>query len=169
MNTLKPDSGERNIALRWLLVLLPLCLIIVGPGQRDHAIANPKNPTSKDLEMSASEKRGLYLPLTDFTHRPIEHTTFFNHVSESLDKVLRDLEKQLDKFSKELRKIPESQEFKRLEREWKQLLDKIKRAERQARDKIQKEILTRLRKELEKLREKLQKFRKKKEVKPLEV
>lgn len=169
MNTLKPGSGERNVALRWLVVLLPLCLIIVGPGQRDRAIADSKNPTSKDLEMSASEKRGVYSPLADFTDRSTEHTTFFNQVSEDLDKVLQDLEKQLEKFSKELRKIPESQEFKRLEREWKRLLDKIKRAERQARDKIQKEILTRLRKELEKLREKLQKFRKKKEVKPLEV
>ena len=137
-----------------LLMSMILCVVILGSGQIDRAIATPQIITAKDFEIARAPKGS---------------ETSFCQVSDDLDELLQDIKRQLKKFSEELRKIPESRESKRLEKEWKRLLDKIKRAEKMARDKFQKEVLTRLEEALEKLKEKLDKFRRKKEVKPLEV
>lgn len=153
MKISNPDGAKRDISY-WGFLLLLGCLLILGSAQVDRSIAGSQGLKAKGLETSPAPK---------WNGAP------FCQVSDDLDEILEDLQKQLKKFSEDLRKIPESREFKRLEKEWKRLLDKIKRAEKLGRDKIQKEILDRLREELEKLKEKLQKLKKKKAVKPIEV
>ena len=153
MNLLNPRYAERNMLSRAFLIPVLLTLTVLGSGQLDRALANPRIIV-RDAEVTRA-LRG--------------NETYFSQVSDDLDELLEDITRQLKKFSEDLRKIPESEGFKRLEKEWKRLLDKIKRAEKLVRHKFQKEILTRLKKELEKLKEKFQKHKKKKEVKPLEV
>ena len=154
MNPLNPRNAQWAALFRGCLIPVCLCLIVLGSGQLDRAIANPRIIIAGDAEMTRAQ-RG--------------NETFFSQVSDDLDELLQDIKRQFKKFSEDLRKIPESEGFKRLEKEWKRLLDKIKRAEKLVRHKFQKEILTRLKEELQKLKEKFQKQKKKKEVKPLEV
>ena len=54
--------------------------------------------------------------------------------------------------------LQESEKFKELKRAFDRLVEEIKRAERDARAKIQEEVLPRLREELDRLREELQRL-----------
>ena len=84
-------------------------------------------------------------------------------------KTLDDLKKQLEDFADDLRKIPESEEFKKLEKELERLLNEMKKSGDAAREKIEKEVLPRIQREMEKLKERLRRLGREEEVKPLEV
>lgn len=89
----------------------------------------------------------------------------WSNFGETLD----DLKKQLEEFGDDLRKIPESEEFKKLEKELERLLEEMKKSGDAAREKIEKEILPRIKREMEKLKERLRRLDREEEVKPLEV
>ena len=84
-------------------------------------------------------------------------------------KTLDDLKKQLEEFADDLRKIPESDEFKKMEKELGRLLEEMKKSGDATREKIEKEILPRIKREMEKLKERLRRLGREEEVKPLEV
>ncbi len=135
-------------------IILILWVVLPWSWQIGPAIAAPQIIAAKKFQMDPAPKGS---------------GAFLHQISDDLDGLLQDIRRELKRFAEQLQKIPESQGFKRLEKEWEGLLDKIKRAEKLARNKFQKEILTRLKEELEKLREKLQNSKRKKGTKPLEV
>ena len=85
------------------------------------------------------------------------------------ENTLEDLQKKFQDFTDDMRKIPESEEFKKLKKELERLIEEMKKSGKAAGEKIQKEVLPRLEKEIEKLREELRKFMEKEEEKPLRV
>jgi len=92
-----------------------------------------------------------------------------NQLWGDFGKTLDDLKKQLEEFADDLRKIPESEEFKELQKELERLLEEMKKSGDAAREKIEKEVLPRIKRELEKLKERLRRLDREEEVKPLEV
>ena len=132
-------------------------------------IPDQRNTGKMAIEMTLVQKGGTVLidgATVDGSTRP---SAFLDQMLGDFEKGLEDLKKKFEKFTDDLSRIPESEEFKRLEKEFKRLTEELKRSGKAAGEKIQKEVLPRLEKELEKLREKLRKFRKKEEVKPLDV
>ena len=92
-----------------------------------------------------------------------------NQLWGDFGKTLDDLKKQLEEFADDLREIPESDEFKKLEKELERVLEEMKKSGDATREKIEKEILPRIKKEMEKLMERLRRLGQEEEVEPLEV
>ena len=75
-----------------------------------------------------------------------------------------DLDQGLDRFVRDLKQLPESEQYKRFEKELEALAEKMKNAGDKTRDKIQNEIIPKLKKKLEELEKKGEEEK----VKPLE-
>jgi ABC-type transporter Mla subunit MlaD len=132
-------------------------------------IADKGNTGKMAIEMILDRKGGAVLIDGATVEGSTKQSAFIDQMLGEFETGLEDLKKKFDKFTDDLGKIPESKEFERLEKELKKITEELKRSGREAAEKIQKEVLPRLEKELEKLKEKLRKFRKKEEVKPLEI
>jgi RNA processing factor Prp31 len=70
---------------------------------------------------------------------------------------LADLSRRLHAFSEEVKKAPDREEVKQLERSIKQLADEFSRAQQNVRDHIRDQLIPQLHKELDQLREQLHK------------
>jgi ABC-type transporter Mla subunit MlaD len=81
--------------------------------------------------------------------------------SQKLDQemaaALDDLSRRLQTFSEEVKKAPDREEVKQLERSIKQLADEFSRAQQNVRDHIRDQLIPQLHKELDQLREQLHK------------
>jgi paraquat-inducible protein B len=130
---------------------------------------DPEKEGKKAIEITQSPRGGTLL--TDGA--TVIGTTRASPRSDQLwgdfGKTLDDLKKQLEEFADDLRKIPESEEFKKLEKELEHLLEEMKKSGNAAREKIEKEILPRIKQEMEELKERLRRLGREEEVKPLEV
>jgi gas vesicle protein len=78
------------------------------------------------------------------------------------------LARQIDKFKQDIEKIPDSDAYRQLERELKELASELKRSEKEARERIKREWLPKLEQELEKLRKRLRNRGREDEMEPLE-
>lgn len=132
-------------------------------------IADKENKEKMAIEMTLDRKGGAVLIDGATVEGSSRQPAFIDQMLGDFEKGLEDLKKKFDKFTDELGKIPESEEFKRLEKELNRITEELKRSGKAAGEKIQKEVLPRLEKELENLKEKLRKFGKKEEDKPLEI
>jgi paraquat-inducible protein B len=130
---------------------------------------DPEKEGKKAIEITQSPRGGTLL--TDGA--TVIGTTRASPRSDQLwgdfGKTLDDLKKQLEEFADDLRKIPESEEFKKLEKELEHLLEEMKKSGNAAREKIEKEILPRIKQEMEELKERLRRLGREEEVNPLEV
>jgi hypothetical protein len=132
-------------------------------------VSDKGNKGKMAIEMTLDRKGGAVLTNGSTVEGSTKKPAFVDQMLGDFEKGLEDLKKKFDKFTDDIGKIPESEEFKRLEEELKRITEELKRSGRAAGETIQKEVLPRLEKELEKLKEKLLKFKKKEEVKPLET
>lgn len=131
--------------------------------------ADKENAGKMAVEMTLDRRGGTVLADGSTVEGSTKSSPFIDQMLGDFEKGLEDLKAKFDKFTEDLGKIPESEEFKRLEKELKKITEALERSGREAGEKIREEVLPRLEKELEKLKEKLRKFRKKEEVKPLEI
>ena len=122
------------------------------------------------IEMTLDRKGGNLLSDGATVVGSTKQSAFLDQMLGDFEKGLEDLKKKFDKFTDDIGKIPESEEFKKLENQLKKLTEELKRSGKAAGEKIQKEVLPKLEKELERLKEKLKKFGNKKEdAKPVEI
>jgi paraquat-inducible protein B len=131
--------------------------------------ADPEDEGEKAIEIVQSQRGGKPLAEDATVVGADKSTAPTKQVWDEFAEGLEDLKEQLERFSDDLRKIPESEEFKKLKKELERLSEEMKKSSEAAREKIEKEILPRLRREMEKLREKLRKFDREQETEPLEV
>ncbi len=141
----------------------------VTEHSRFYIITDLDNKDRKAIEMTLVRKGGIVLKdgaMVDGSTRP---SVLIDKMVGDFEKGLEGLKKKFEEFSEGLTRIPQSEEFKRLEEKLKGLTEEIERSGKAAGDKIQKEVLPFLEKELEKLRERLKKIRKKEEEKPVKI
>jgi len=131
--------------------------------------ADPQHEGRKAIEILQLKDGGEPLKDGDTIDGSSEYSALLGLIMDDLGEKLEDLKKQFEKFPDKMKKIPESDEYKKLKKELERLSKEIKRVEEAAREKIQKEILPRLKQEMENLKERLRKFQQKEESKPLEV
>ena len=130
---------------------------------------DPEREGKKAVEIIQSPRGGALLTEGATVIGTPKDSPHPNQLWGDFGKTLDDLKKQLEEFADDLRNIPESDEFKRLEKELEHLLEEMKKSGDAAREKIEKEILPRIKQELENLKERLRRLGREEEVKPLEV
>lgn len=94
---------------------------------------------------------------------------FFDQMMGGFEKGFENLKKEFEQFSQELSEVSESEAFKKLENELKDLAGGIEQSGQAARKEIEQQWLPRFKKELEKLRNRLRKLGREDELKPLEI
>jgi hypothetical protein len=130
---------------------------------------DPEKEGKKVVEIIQSPRGGTLVTDGATVIGTTEDSPRSNKLWGDFGKTLDDLKKQLEEFADDLRKIPESEEFKKLEKELERLLEEMKKSGDAAREKIEKEVLPRIKREMEKLKERLRRLGREEEVKPLEV
>jgi gas vesicle protein len=141
----------------------------VTENSRFFIITDPGNNRHKAIEMIHLRKGGLLLEGGAVVEGSTRLSALLDHAGGNLEKTMAGLKRYLNQFSEDMRRLPETKEFKKLQRELERLLEEMKRSGSEFREKIQKEVLPRLQEEIEKLKKRLGKTGREKEVKPLEV
>lgn len=130
---------------------------------------DPKNNEKKAIEIIQARKGGLPLEDGATVEGSSKASAVFTQMEQSLEKRAEDIGKAFDHLFEQLQGVPESEEFKKLEREVERLAEEMRRSGESMREKIEREWLPSLKQEMEKLRERLQKLGREQEVKDLEV
>ncbi|MBW2246493.1 MAG: hypothetical protein JRF62_04720 [Deltaproteobacteria bacterium] len=132
-------------------------------------ITDPQHKENKAVEMIQIRNGGKLLQNNATVEGSTESSVFFYQIFGGIENGLKDFEKQFEQFSKDLKSIPESQEFKKLENELQRLLEEMKRSGQSMQQKIKEELLPKLKEEMEELRKRLRELGREDEMKPLEI
>lgn len=132
-------------------------------------IGDPQNKGKKAIEMIHTRRGGTPLKDGATVEGCTKPSAVFSRMGDDFEKGLEDLKQHFEQFFEDLRGVPESQEFKKLEKELERLAEEMKRSGTSAREKIEKELLPRLKQEIDRLRKQLRKFGREKELEPLET
>ena len=92
----------------------------------------------------------------------------FAHWKRELEDGLNYLQEQVEKFSRDVQGIPESEAYRNLRRSLQEWAQEMEQATEKTRDKIEREWLPRIQKELEELREQLKPSGREETLEPLE-
>jgi len=121
-------------------------------------VQDPRDSGEKAVEIIQIRQGGRLLQNGEVVEGATRSSTVVEEYGDKLGESMKDLKDVFEKIVEGLRGVPESQEFKTLQKEFDQLLQDLKRSGKTAGEKFQKEVLPRLQKELEKLREQLKEY-----------
>jgi hypothetical protein len=130
---------------------------------------DPQNEGKKAVQIVQEPRGGAVLAEGSIVKGSEPRLEDFDQARDEFARGLEGLKKQFEQFSDELRKIPESEEFKRLKAELDRLSEDMKKKGQQARETLEKDVLPRLQREMEKLRERLRELGRKEEQEPVET
>lgn len=131
--------------------------------------ADPQDVGKKAVEMIQTRKGGALLKDGATVDGSTEASALFGQASAGAEKGLEDLQNNFGQFLEGLKRLPETEEYKKLEEELARLSEEMKRSGKSVREKIQKDVLPKIREELEKLRERLRSLGREKELEPIET
>lgn len=131
-------------------------------------INDPQREGKKAIEVIQIRKSGEPLEDGSVVEGSSRSSAMFGEMWQQFEKELDNIKEHLQKFLKDLERLPESNQVKELEKELKELAEAMQRAGKQTREKIQNEILPLIQEELERLKKRLEEFGREKEVEPLE-
>ena len=77
----------------------------------------------------------------------------FGEIFRQFSDGLRGMREKVEQFQKDLQRLPDSEEGKRLQQEWRRLTEEIEKAQGQAEESVKKDVLPKLEAEMERLRE----------------
>lgn len=132
-------------------------------------VSDPENNGRNALEMIQIIKGGKPLQNNTVLQGSTQSSVMIERLEKDLKRGMESFRKEFNEFAEELKKIPESDAYKRLEDELANLYEKMKQSGKEVREMIQKEILPRLEQELENLRKRLHEKGREDELKPLEI
>ena len=132
-------------------------------------IGDPQNVGQKAIEMIQTRRGGSPLQDGATVEGSIRSSAVFGQMREDFEKGLEDFKEQFQQFFEDLKRVPENEEVKKLEKELERLAETMKRSSKSVQEKIQKELLPRLKEEIGKLRERLRKFGREEELEPLDT
>ncbi len=135
---------------------------------------DPDNPARRRIEVVLSQPGGK--PIAEGAvvkgSYPSPLGLFpFGELLRGFGDALRGLRGQIEQFRQEFQKLPDSPEAKQLQDEWRRLTDEIAKAQNDAGNTLNKEILPKLEKEMEELRKRMEEMQKAvpKKGKPVEI
>lgn len=122
----------------------------------------------KAIEIRLSRQGGT--PLADGA--TVEGRSTMTDLAERFKKDLTDgfdfLKKHVEDFGRNLRQIPESDEYKKLKKSLEELAAEIEEIEKETREEIKRKWLPQIQREIDDLRERLRQFGREEELQPLE-
>jgi len=130
---------------------------------------DPQHEKKKAIEIIQVPKGGTVLEEGRTINGSTKSSTLFEKLEDDLVKRFQDLNERFKDFSEDLIKIPDSEEYKKLEDELDRLAQQLKQSTESMKQKIQTELLPMLREKMEKFREQLRKFGREEELQPLET
>jgi gas vesicle protein len=136
---------------------------------RFYIISDPQNNGRSAVEMIQILKGGRLLQNNTVLEGSDKSSVIIERLGKDLEKGMKSFRKEFNEFAEELKKIPDSEAFKKLEDELANLYEKMKQSGKDVREMIQKEILPRLEQELENLKKRFHEKGKEDELKPLEI
>lgn len=133
-----------------------------------YIIDDPERPGHRAIEIHVGQPAGK--PLDDGAI--VVGATPADHLEYALQKKLATgidyLNKHLEALQDDINKIPESKAYQRLEKDLEALADELTRSEKAVREKIKREWLPRLERELDELKQHLRRFGREDDAQPLE-
>lgn len=82
----------------------------------------------------------------------------FGEIFRQFSEGLRGMREKVEQFQQELRRLPDSEEGKRLQQEWQRLTEQIEKAQAQTEQSVKKDLLPKLEAEMERLRERFKRL-----------
>lgn len=135
---------------------------------RFYTAADPGRPGSKAVIIEVSQSGGRLLKDGATVEGGDPPVGIFSLWLEEMEKGLNYLRKEFDQFGRDVQGIPESEAYQRLKRSLEAWADEMERASEETRDKIEREWLPRIQRELDELRKHLEPEGREKELEPLE-
>jgi paraquat-inducible protein B len=132
-------------------------------------VSDPQNSEQRVVEMIQVLKGGKPLQNNSVLEGSSQSSAIIERLGKDLTKGMESFRKEFNEFSEELKKIPDSQAYKKLEDELDNLYDQMKQSGKDVKETIQKEILPRLEEELENLKKRFHEKGQGDELKPLEI
>ena len=132
-------------------------------------VSDPQNNGRKAVEMIQTQKGGNPLKNDTVVEGSVKTSVIIERMQKDLEREMKDLTRQFNSFAEQLKKVPDSEAYKKLEDELTHLYDEMKQSGKEVREMIQQQILPRLEEELQNLKKRLQKKGKEDELKPLET
>jgi paraquat-inducible protein B len=132
-------------------------------------IDDPKGNNKKAIEIVTTRGGGTTLENGSTLEGSTKSANDLDQIGDKIYEGLENVRKGVEEFIESLGGISESDEFKRLERELKDLAEQMTRTGKSVHDKIQKELLPKIKEEIEKLRKRLSELGRDEEVEPLET
>jgi paraquat-inducible protein B len=117
-------------------------------------------PGVKQIEVEQSKPDGAVLAEGSTVEGSERITPLFpfGEVFRQFSEGLRGMREQVEQLQKDLKKLPHSEEGKRLQQEWRRLTEEIEKAQGQAEESVRKDLLPKLEAEMERLRERFQRM-----------
>ena len=132
-------------------------------------VSNPKNSEQRVVEMIQILEGGKPLQNNSVLEGYSQSSAIIERLGKDITKGMDSIRKEFNEFSEELKKIPDSQAYKKLEDELDNLYDQMKKSGKEVNETIKKEILPRLKEELENLKKRFHEKGQGDELKPLEI
>jgi paraquat-inducible protein B len=129
---------------------------------------DPEKPDRKAVQMVVLQTGGKKLPDGASVTGVSPGTDLGTRVQQEMEEGFEYFKKQIDEFTRELKKVPESDEYRRLKRSLAELADEISRAGKQTGKKLKERWLPRIERELEELKKQLREQGREEETQPLQ-
>ncbi len=137
-------------------------------NSRFYIINDPQAAGRKAIEVMLLRKGGTPLADGSMVEGSTRPSAVYQKMLEDFDKQAGKLGQQLQQFFEDLKKLPESDEVKQLQRDLEEMGREMEKSGKATRHKIQNEVVPMIKEELERLKKRLENFGREKEVEPLE-
>ena len=132
-------------------------------------ISDPGQPGHKAVEIDLIRTGGKRLPDGAVVKGTARRPLLSPLLEKDLEAGLKFIREQIDRLAREIRQIPESEAYQQLKKTLSDLADEISRSEEKTRQKLKKEWLPQIEKDLEALKRRMREFGQEDEARPLET
>lgn len=130
---------------------------------------DPGRQGRKAVEMLQAGTGGAPLKDNAVVEGSSRTSAIIEQVMGGFETGFEEIQKRFERFAEDLKQVPESDAYKKLERQLKELTEEMQRSGNKTRETIEKQWLPRIERELENLKKRLREMGREKELKPLEV
>ncbi len=129
---------------------------------------DPQKEGNKSIEVILVQTGGVLLKDGATVDGSSNRSMILEKLEMDIEKGLQYLKKEYEKFQGQIDKIPESKEYQELKKKLENLLEQLKLTSKETHDKIQKELIPKIKEELDRIEETIKKFGEEKQTKPPE-
>ncbi len=134
-----------------------------------HVVDDRGAPGRKAIDIRVSRQGGVPLKSGAVVIGATPAEDLADRIKKDLESGFQYLKDRMAAFGRDVQQVPESEAFQDLKKSLEALADEIQQKEKQAREKLKREWLPGIQRQLDELRRRLQELGREEEIKPLEV